>query len=380
MQDRIAQVFFEQFGCAPHALVRAPGRINLIGEHTDYNGGLVLPGAIDKAIYLAIGPRQDERFAFYAADLGEKYVSNDLETAFQDKLTWANYLLGVISEISKDGHRVKGMNVAFCGNIPLGAGLSSSAAVECAMIMGMDNCFAYRFSKMDMVRLAQRGENNFVGMNCGIMDMFASVMGKAGHLIRLDCQSLDFQHVPFNTEEFSLILLDSGIQHALVDSAYNERRAQCETGIKILQQFSPHITALRDVSPMFLAVHKPHMPDLVYRRCSYVVSEIQRVEMACAALQQGDFWQLGQLMFQTHEGLSHGYEVSTPEMDFLVENARRCGATGSRMMGGGFGGCTLNLLHSNLLSNFIEKQSTAYHQAFGLPLKSYHVRLSDGVA
>jgi galactokinase len=371
--------FKKQFCTEPTLLIRAPGRINLIGEHTDYNGGLVLPAAIDKAIWLAASPRADNKLALFAADLGDFFLSECLDPVFQTEKMWANYLLGVLSEARKDGLQIGGLNLAFGGDVPLGAGLSSSAAIESAMAFALNEVCRLGLSKMDLVRLAQRGENNFVGMKCGIMDMFASVMGRENHVVRLDCRSLDFAYFPFETDEHALLLLDSGVKHQLVDSEYNTRRAECEAGVEMLKKLDSKIESLRDVRPNFLEKCRADLPPLIFRRCQFVVEEIARVEAACAALQIGDFEQMGRLMFRGHDGLNLQYEVCVPETNFLVELARSHQVLGARQMGGGFGGCTLNLLKKNELTPFSQAVSAAYRQAFGLDLKAYPVRLTGGV-
>lgn len=377
----VNSAFETRFLAAPDITVRAPGRINLIGEHTDYNAGFVLPAAIDKAIWLAAGKRNDGRFAFYALDLDAFFLSEDATPVFQEKHRWANYLLGVISEAQKDGLPIGGLNIAFGGDVPLGAGLSSSAALESGAMFILNELYQLDLSRMDIVRLAQRGENNFVGMKCGIMDMFASVMGRENTVVRLDCRSLDYQYFPFEAPGISLVLFDSGVKHTLVDSQYNTRRKECEEGVAVLQRFNPSIESLRDVTPDFLAEHQSHLRPVVFRRCKYVVEEIARVESACAALQRSDFATLGQLMFQTHAGLQLEYEVSVPEIDFLVDTARACPAVyGSRMMGGGFGGCTINLLQSDALEAFVESTRKGYLEAFQKEIKTYPVTLTAGTS
>ena len=375
----IRTAFAARFGSAPELTVRAPGRINLIGEHTDYNAGYVLPAAIDKAIWLSASPRDDGRFAFFAADLDAFFLSENDTPVFQQEHSWANYLLGVISEARKDGLYVGGLNVAFGGDVPLGAGLSSSAALESGMMFAINELYRLQLSRMDIVRLAQRGENNFVGMKCGIMDMFASVMGRADSVVRLDCRSLHFEYFPFDAPGYSLVLFDSGVKHSLVDSAYNTRRAECEEGVSVLRKFNPAVSSLRDVSPELLFKHRDALHPVVYRRCKFVVEEITRVEAACLALQNGDFSRFGVLMFQCHDGLNLEYEVCVPETNFLVEQARaHAHVPGSRQMGGGFGGCTINLVQSSDLEQFSSETTTAYRQAFGLDLKIYPVRLTSG--
>jgi len=375
----IQTAFTTRFGTVPECTLRAPGRINLIGEHTDYNAGYVLPAAIDKAIWLSASRRSDGRFAFYAADLDAFFLSENSETLYQTEQTWANYLLGAISEARKAGHLVGGLNVAFGGDVPLGAGLSSSAALESGMLFAINELCQLGLPKMEIVRLAQRGENNFVGMKCGIMDMFASVMGRADSVVRLDCRSLEFQYFPFHAPEYSLVLFDSGVKHALVDSEYNTRRQECEAGVAVLQSYEPQVSSLRDVSPELLFRHRGALDPVVFRRCKFVVEEIARVESACLALQTDNLAQLGQLMFQCHDGLNQEYEVCVPETNFLVEQARASRhVPGARQMGGGFGGCTINLVKTAALTEFSEKTAAAYRLAFGLDLKIYPVRLTNG--
>jgi galactokinase len=379
MNGKIIEACFkEQFGKEPEFLIRAPGRINLIGEHTDYNSGFVLPAAIDKAIYFAAGPRTDGKFVFYAADLDEIFVSKNETTNFQPNQLWANYLLGVIDETRKAGKYIGGLDLAFGGDVPLGAGLSSSAALESGMAYLLNLMFDLNLKALDLVHLAQRGENNFVGMKCGIMDMFTSVMGRADHVVRLDCRSLDFSYFPFHTDHLSLLLLDSGVKHQLIDSEYNTRREECEMGVAILHKKDSNISSLRDVSSAFLATHKSILPVKVYQRCRFVVDEIARVEQACVALEKSDFALLGELMFEGHDGLNTLYEVCIPETNFLVENARGQ-ILGARQMGGGFGGCTINLLETRDMPAFIAQVKEVYQAAFGIELMAYPVRLVDGV-
>lgn len=372
--------FFKHFAQQPDITCRAPGRINLIGEHTDYNDGFVLPAAIDKAIWFAAGRRTDGRFAFYALDLDEFFISEGALPVFQEKYSWANYLLGVVSEARKDGLEFSGLNVVFGGDVPLGAGLSSSAALESGAMFIINELYGLGLSKMDIVRLAQRGENNFVGMKCGIMDMFASVMGKENAFVRLDCRSLAFEYFPFDTQEYSLVLCNSGVKHTLVDSEYNTRRAECEEGVSVLKKYDPAISSLRDVQPNFLIKHRNDFREIVFKRCKYVVGEIARVEQACAALQNNDFKTVGALMFKTHDGLNIEYQVSVPEINFMVEMARANPAVvGARMMGGGFGGCTINLVKAGAVENFVTELRDAYRRVFGLEMASYPVRLTDGI-
>lgn len=382
MLATIKSTYQKRFSSEPEILVRAPGRINLIGEHTDYNQGLVLPAAIDKAIWMAAGRRMDGLFAIYAVDLGELFLSDNETPVFQEKLRWANYLLGVVSEAQKEGLKFGGLNLAFGGDVPLGAGLSSSAAIESGAVFVLNELYNLGLSKMEMVRLAQRSENRFVGMNCGIMDMFASVMGRENQVVLLDCRNLDYAYVPFDPPDYSLVLLDSGVKHALVDSEYNQRREECEAGVSALKRFNPEISSLRDVSLSFLNAHEKALDAVVFKRCKFVVEEIQRVETAFTLLQLGDYETLGALMFDCHQGLDQEYGVCVPETNFLVDLARQFWAkgavAGARQMGGGFGGCTLNLVKTEAIAELMEASTLSYCEAFGKGLNIYPVRLAGG--
>jgi galactokinase len=372
---------FEQiFKSTPQLVVRAPGRINLIGEHTDYNGGFVLPAAIDKAIWFAATQRSDNELHFYAFDLDENFIGHLDHLMFNSGQSWVNYLLGVCSEIQRDGGEIGGINLVFGGDVPLGAGLSSSAAVESGMGRVLNELFQLCLSPMQMVLLAQRAENNFVGMQCGIMDMFASVMGRAGQVIRLDCRDLGYAYFPFDAPAYTLLLFNSGVKHALVDSEYNTRRQECETGAAIMG-----VSTLREATATLLAAQRSQMSDQVYRRCKYIIEEIARVETACEALIINDLIIFGQLMYATHRGLQHDYEVSCAELDFLVDatetfNQQNPNAVlGARMMGGGFGGCSINLVHRSAVEALLGYIAPAFEARFGHELVHYEVQLTNGV-
>jgi galactokinase len=380
MDSQQIKAYFEQkFHATPTLVVRAPGRINLIGEHTDYNCGYVLPAAIDKAIWFAASKRDDQQFVFHAFDLQQTFTSQLGKTQFHRRKSWVNYLLGVISELRKDGHQIGGLDLVFGGDVPLGAGLSSSAALESGMAFVLNQLNQLGLEHMDLVHIAQRGENQFVGMQCGIMDMFTSVMGRANQVVRLDCRSLKYDYFSFESAEVALLLLDSGVKHQLIDSEYNTRRAECESGVQILAQYYPYILSLRDATLKNLDEHRTELPQKVYQRCRFVVEEIARVEQACAALLASDFALFGALMFDGHDGLNQMYEVCVPETNFLVEQARGQ-ILGARQMGGGFGGCTINLLKISDLDAYVERVSAAYLQKFGIELRAYPVKLMDGVA
>ncbi len=384
----INQKFEEIFGYTPFLSVRAPGRINLIGEHTDYNHGFVLPAAIDKAIYFAISLRNDQKCILYAYDLSDSYEFT-LDNTEKSEKSWANFLIGVLAEIIKKGHQIpNGFNLVFGGDVPLGAGLSSSAAVESGMGFALNQLFNLGLSKLDLALIAQQAEHNFAGVKCGIMDMFASIHGKENSVIKLDCQDLSFQYFPFHAPDYTIVLCDTGVKHNLGDSEYNQRREECEEGVKIMQNAFPQINSLRDVTAQMLRSQADKLSPIVYKRCKYVVEEIERVTVACEALKKDDLITFGQQMYETHTGLSKEYEVSCPELDFLVEQTlemnllqlgRLRGVVGARMMGGGFGGCTINLVKTDSVDEFLEKMQTAYYQEFKIELHSYKVKITNGV-
>lgn len=376
----LTKKFKEHFNANPTLLVRAPGRINLIGEHTDYNNGFVLPAAIDKAIYFAISPRNDQKCIIYAYDLDDSYEFS-LDNLQKSEKGWANFLLGVLAEIVSEGKQINtGFNLVFGGDVPLGAGLSSSAAVESGIGFALNELYNLDLSKLDLALIAQQAEHKYAGVNCGIMDMFASIHGKENAVIKLDCQDLSFEYFPFDFPDYTLVLCNTGVKHNLGDSEYNQRRAECEEGIRILQSAFPQIDSLRDVTMQMLSSQADKLSSIVYNRCKYVVEEIERVTIACKALENGDLRGFGQKMYETHEGLSKEYEVSCPELDFLVEHSQDFETVvGARMMGGGFGGCTINLIKTDAVDEFIEKMSFAYHQAFNIQLQTYIVNISNGV-
>ncbi|WP_210463547.1 galactokinase [Rufibacter roseolus] len=359
-------------------VIRSAGRVNLIGEHTDYNEGFVLPAAIDKELYFAIAPNGTTSMRAYSFDLHEKSTFN-LEQVAPTQTAWANYLLGVVAQLQKAGHTVPGFDLVFGGNIPMGAGLSSSAAVECGLAYALNHLFGFGLGKMDLVKMAQKAEHEYAGVMCGIMDQFASMFGKRNHVIRLDCRSLEYEYFPFDMRDYRLVLCDTQVKHSLASSEYNTRRQECEAGVTILQKHYPQVNSLRDVTLEMLESQKDEFDAVVYRRCTYVVQENLRVEQACLDLERGDLEAFGQKMFASHQGLQHDYEVSCPELDFLAQVARGCeGVLGARMMGGGFGGCTINLVRLSGLEKFTETVEKAYLQQFNRSLPIYIARIVDG--
>ena len=374
----IREKYANLFNQTPDLVVTSPGRINLIGEHLDYNGGWVLPAAIDKKITFAIGKRADMDCYFYSMDY-ENLEIVPLSNIVPSAHSWVNYLLGVVEQFHKEQPLPSGFNLVFGGDVPLGAGLSSSAAVEAGLAFAINALFDLKKPRMELVKLAQRAENQFVGVQCGIMDMFASMMGRVGEVMRLDCRSLEFEYFPFDFKDVKIVLCDSGVKHSLADGAYNIRRKQCEEGVSILKKYDPSVSTLRDVPFDLLEAHKAEMLPIVYQRCQYVVEEIARVEAACKDLERYDLTAFGQKMNETHLGLSKKYEVSCKELDFLAEKAWDTeGVFGSRMMGGGFGGCTINLVKTETIPQFIEDMNVAYFKKFKIELKTYVVTISNG--
>jgi galactokinase len=361
-------------------LVRSPGRINLIGEHTDYNQGFVLPAAIDKAVFMAIAPRSDQKVTVFSLDY-EQHLTFSVDNLQKNDKTWSHYLMGVVEQFQKKGSQIRGFDCVFAGEIPLGAGLSSSAALECAMAFALNDIFELNFSKLALVQLAQKAENEFVGVKCGIMDQFASMFGKKNQVLRLDCRTLDYEYFPLSMEDFRIVLCDSGVKHSLADSAYNTRRQECETGVAIIQQQYPQVfvQSLRDVTLEMLNNCKLMLPEVVFKRCLYVVKEIARLLEGTEDLKTQNLAAFGQKMFQTHEGLRDAYEVSCEELDILVSLARNePNVFGSRMMGGGFGGCTINLVKEKGVENFMQYVKEAYFAKTGIISKIYTVTLENG--
>ncbi len=377
--ETVRTVFVSNFG-HPTLFVQSPGRINLIGEHTDYNQGFVLPAAIDKAIYLAIGKRADKEVHLIAADLADSFSVALNNLNFSEK-TWSNYLIGVVDQLQKNGYQLGGFNAVLAGDVPLGAGLSSSAAVECATVFALNELFELGLSKIEMVRLAQKAENEFVGVKCGIMDQFASMFGKTDAVIQLDCQSLGYNYMPFNQEGIKIVLLDTRVKHSLASTEYNLRREECEAGVKIIQEKYPAVASLRNATMQMLQECLINTDQKIIDRCSFVVAEIKRLQDACKDLEAGDLKAFGKKMYETHDGLSKLYEVSCAELDFLADFAKtEASVLGARMMGGGFGGCTINLVEENAVEAFVLAAGNAFQKAFGTEMKPYIVSIGNGTS
>lgn len=372
MKTIIHNEFTERFG-QESVFYASAGRINLIGEHTDYNGGYVFPGAIDKVIMAEIAPNDTDKVRVYSIDIDE-YVEFGLNEEDAPTQSWARYIFGVCREILKRGGSVKGFDAVFAGNVPLGAGLSSSAALESCFAFALNDMFNDNsIDKFELARIGQSTEHNYCGVNCGIMDQFASVMGQKGKLMRLDCRSMEFEYFPFNPEGYELVLLDSAVKHELADSPYNKRRASCERVAKRLG-----LETLRDATMTMLKAIRTDITAEDYFRAKFVIEEKDRVLAVCDALNAGDYETVGQKMYETHHGLSDDYEVSCEELDFLNDIAKECGVTGSRIMGGGFGGCTINLVKKDLLDKFVETANVKFNEKYGHEPKVYPVVISDG--
>lgn len=371
MKEQLLAKFRELYGEGA-SLFTSPGRINLIGEHTDYNGGFVFPGAVDKGIMAAIRPNGTERVRAWSLDMNEasEFCLGEADKPAQ---SWARYIFGVCREVQKRGGRIGGFDTVFAGDVPLGAGMSSSAALESTYAFALNELWQCGIDKFELAKIGQATEHNYCGVNCGIMDQFASVFGKRGNLIRLDCRSLEYEYFPFDPKGYRLVLLDSRVKHELVGSPYNDRRASCERVARVLgQEF------LRGATMEQLDAVKGQISEEDYKRARYVIGEECRVLDVCDALGRGDYETVGRRMYETHWGMSKDYEVSCEELDFLVEVAEACGVTGSRIMGGGFGGCTINLVKDERYDDFIAKAREQFAARYGHEPKVYDVVISDG--
>ena len=372
MKEKIQKDFKERFG-TEGTLYASAGRINLIGEHTDYNGGFVFPGAIDKVIMAEIKPNGLKKVRVYSMDIDE-YVEFGLNEEDAPTQGWARYVFGICREIQKRGGKVEGFDAVFAGDVPLGAGLSSSAALESCFAFALNDLFNDNsIDKFELARIGQSTEHNYCGVNCGIMDQFASVFGRKGNLMRLDCRSMEYEYFPFNPKDYRLVLVDSRVKHELKDSPYNKRRESCERVAKRLG-----LETLRDATMEMLDNVKGDITAEDYFRAKFVIEEKDRVLAVCDALQGGDYDTVGQKMYETHRGLSKDYEVSCVELDFLNDVAGEMGVTGSRIMGGGFGGCTINLVRNDLHDAFVKEAVSRFEKEYGHEPKIYDVVISDG--
>lgn len=355
----------------------SPGRINLIGEHTDYNGGFVFPGAIDKGIYAVIRLNGTDVVNGYSVDYDARW-SFSLDENDLPKKSGSQYIYGVCREIQKRGYKIGGFDTIVVGDVPLGAGMSSSAALESTYAFALNDLFNLGIDKFELARIGQATEHNYCGVKCGIMDQFASVFGKAGHLMRLNCATMEFEYFPFNPKGYKLVLLDTRVKHELASSAYNKRRESCENACAHIAARHPEVKYLSDATMAMLDEVKSEISAEDYMRAEYVIGEKQRVLDVCEALERGDYETVGDRMYGTHYGMSKLYEVSCEELDFLNDVAKECGVTGSRVMGGGFGGCTINLVKEDLYLDFISKAKAQFLKKFGHEPKIYNVVISDG--
>ena len=354
MIQNIEKIFEKKFGKA-FVKVQSPGRINLIGEHTDYNDGFVLPASINLGTSFVCAPNDINKFRFYSYNLNEMYET-PVDKLGKSKTVWANYLIGVIAQFVKDGKEVHGFDCVFGGDIPMGAGLSSSASIETGLAYAINQMEEFDYPLFDLVRFSQKAEHEYADVQCGIMDQFAVMYGKSNQVIKLDCRSLDHEYHTFEQKDQMLILVNSGVKHNLEDSKYNIRRQECESGVELLQKHNESIQALRDVTIDMIEAYQKEFDPVIYKRCRYVVEENMRVEAACKAMDRNDFNTFGQQMYASHEGLKNDYEVSCAELDQLVDLAQSVdGVLGARMMGGGFGGCTINLVKKAAIEAFEKK-------------------------
>ena len=372
----LRNTFTERFGTECE-LYTSPGRVNLIGEHTDYNGGFVFPGAIDKGIYAGIRLNGTDKVRAYSIDYNG-YAEFGLNEEDKPKEAWANYIFGVCREIQKRGYKIGGFDTAFYGDVPLGAGMSSSAALESTFAFALNDLFKLNIDKFELARIGQATEHNYCGVKCGIMDQFASLFGKKGNLMRLNCATMEFEYYPFHPQGYKVVLLDTVVKHELASSAYNKRRESCENVCRHIAAKHPEVKYLSDATMEMLEEVKPEVSHEDYMRAEYVIGEKQRVLDVCDALQRDDYETVGDRMYGTHHGMSKLYEVSCEELDFLNDLAKECGVTGSRVMGGGFGGCTINLVKDELYDQFITTAKAKFAAKFGHEPKVYEVVISDG--
>ncbi len=374
--EELKSLFKQRFG-NEGVVYTSPGRINLIGEHTDYNGGFVFPGAIDSGIYACIRLNGTNKVRAYSIDK-EDYREFGMNEEDHPHLHWANYIFGVCREIIKRGYKLQGFDTVFYGNVPIGAGMSSSAALESTFAFALNELLNLGIDKFELARIGQATEHNYVGVKCGIMDQFASLFGKAGHLMRLNCATMEFEYFPFNPKGYKVVLLDTVVKHELASSAYNRRRESCENACAHIAAKHPEVKYLSNATMTMLNEIDVEIPAEDYMRAEYVIGEKQRVLDVCDALEKGDYETVGDRMYGTHYGMSKLYEVSCEELDYLNDIAKECGVTGSRVMGGGFGGCTINLVKEELYDAFIATAKQKFADKFGHEPMVYDVVIADG--
>jgi len=370
--------FANYFGEEEPRYFAAPGRINIIGEHTDYNGGFVLPGAVDKAISMAIRPNGTDLVNLISIDHEDAHLFFRIGGP-QPKEQWASYFYGVIEEMRQRGAKIGGFNAIFGGDVPLGAGMSSSAALESCVGTALNAIYDLKFTKQELAKIGQMTEHHYIGVRCGIMDQFASIFGQKGHVVRLDCRSLMFDLVPFKPKGIEIVLIDTMVKHSLASSEYNVRRAQCEEGVAVIKKYLPDVELLRDVSIEELEAHRSEIDPTSYHRCAFVINENKRLMAACAAMEKGDFEEVGRQIYATHDGLSQEYGVSCAELDFIVNIARdHKEVLGARMMGGGFGGCVIALVKKEGVASYVADVKERYQVKFDKDPRVIEVEISDG--
>jgi galactokinase len=376
LSKKVKEIFIENFYSIPQ-IYFSPGRINMIGEHIDYNDGYVMPAAIDKGIYFAIAENYSDEIQFYAIDFDERFAINS--NYVLRMAGWKNYVLGVINEFQVLGLPVKGFDCVFAGDIPQGAGMSSSAAVEGGLAFALNQIYNLGLSSVNLALLCQRAEHNFPGVKCGIMDMYANLNSKKDHVLLLDCKNITHQYFPLHLADYKIVLLNSKVHHTLADGEYNVRRQRCEEGLQVIKNYLP-VDSFRDIEFVsdIIPLKNRMLPE-VYNSCQYVIEEIIRTKKAAKLLEQNNLLDFGKLMFETHTGLNKLYNVSCAELDFLVETAARTNeVAGARLMGGGFGGCTINLVKKEAVNSFIEHVTSAYEKQFNISPDAYVVNTVDG--
>lgn len=379
MKTKLENEFVVEFGHLPEVIVRSPGRVNIIGEHADYNNGFVLPAAIDKAAYIALSLREDDEIHLRAVDLKENFSTMVSNVRPIEEVSWPNYILGSAAQFVKKGVSLKGFNLLLSSDVPIGAGLSSSAALECATVFALNYLLHTGYNRIEMVSMAQKAEHEYAGVMCGIMDQFASMMGKASQVIKLDCRSLEYEYVPFKLDGIKILLLNTNVKHSLASTEYNTRRSECAQAVELIKSHHSNVSSLRDVTVEMLDEYVLPVNELVYRRSRFVIDEMDRLTKVCSYLEKNDIASMGECMFETHEGLSKQYEVSCKELDFLVDYVKeKPEVLGARMMGGGFGGCTINLVEENHIDRLTRDIKTAYKTAMNLPLDFYIASIENG--
>ena len=376
--DDVRSRFIKHFDGTTGSVYASPGRINLIGEHTDYNNGYVFPGAVEQGIIAEIKPNGTRKVRAYSIDLKD-YTEFLLDDEQGPKASWARYIFGVCREMMALGVPVEGFNTAFAGDVPLGAGMSSSAALESTFAFALNDIWGEnKIDRMELARVGQRTEHKYIGVMCGIMDQAISCLGKKGSLLRLDCRSGEYEYFPWNPKGYQLVLVNSCVKHTLAGSPYNERRLQCEHVAEIIGKAHPEVKSLRDANMEMLKEVKGEITGDEYKRARYVIGEVERVLAVCEALKIDDYEMVGKMMYETHYGLSKEYEVSCEELDFLNDVAKENGVTGSRIMGGGFGGCTINLVKDDIYDKFVEDVTAKFTAKYGHAPEVYPVVISEG--